>query len=498
MERADQKRRQLIKGILGTAALPGLPNIALANSGPRMRIGWQQFKATSQYQSYLNAMSAMRRNTNPADQGSLHFWVNVHQNYCPHNVPYFISWHRGYLYCFEQQLRISSGDPTLNLPYWDYYADATMPAEFTNPAPSNPLYLERAGANVYNALTLSPFAPEVFNFQRGTTNAFEARIESAPHNPVHNLIGGIMSTMQSPFDPIFYLHHANIDRLTHAWALPDGKGIPGTAYPYSPTNSDAYWSGSNVYAAALSIERYKTYYPGWLGYDYDDTSVPASLPPQGATAFAAKGRQQPSPSLSSLRRPPVKPFTRASARQISASRRSLGGIAQVAFDEQSLSASLGFSQKDAAEMKAILAAHRAGDSAAGQPLVGSIKFVADGPQLSEAGRRGGYFYALFLNMPSVVDSDTAYDQSFLGTLGAFEIAASSHHGPGKLEYDLVGLLLRQNVKDLSTLSLSWVRVDGEHPPAGQTFTVPEARIDLSYEPAPVQPPRLKGLPGGYR
>jgi len=252
MERADQKRRQLIKGILGGAALPGLPSLAFANTGPRIRIGWQQFRETSQYQSYLNAMSALRQNTNPADQGSLHFWVNVHQNYCPHDVPYFISWHRGYLYCFEQQLRISSGDPTLNLPYWDYYADATMPAEFTNPAPSNPLYRERAGTNVYNALTLSPFAPEVFNFQRGTTNAFEARIESAPHNPVHNLIGGIMATMQSPFDPIFYLHHANIDRLTHAWALPDGKGIPGTAYPYSPTNSNAYWAGSNVYGPAAA------------------------------------------------------------------------------------------------------------------------------------------------------------------------------------------------------------------------------------------------------
>lgn len=498
MERADQKRRQLIKGILGGAALPGFPNIAFANSGPRIRIGWQQFKETSQYQSYLNAMSAMRQNTNPADHGSLHFWVNVHQNYCPHDVPYFISWHRGYLYCFEQQLRISSGDPTLNLPYWDYYADATMPTEFTNPAPSNPLYRERAGANVYNALTLSPFAPEVFNFQRGTTNAFEARIESAPHNPVHNLVGGIMATMQSPFDPIFYLHHANIDRLTHAWALPDGKGIPGTASPYSPTNSNAYWAGSNVYAAALSIERYKTYHPGWLGYDYDNTTVPTALPPQAGTPLAAKSAQQSSPRLPSPRRPPVKQFARAPARQISATRRSLGGIAKVAFDEQSLSASLSFGQKDAAEMQAILAARQAQDSARSQALVGAIKFIVDGAQLSELGRGGGYFYALYLNMPSVVDSETASAQTFLGTLGAFEIAASSHHGPGKLEYDLVGLLLQQKVKDLSTLSLSWVRVDGENPPAGQTFTVPEARIDLSYEPAPVQPPRFKGLPGGYR
>ena len=226
-----------MKGILGAAAVQGFPNIAFANTGTRIRVEWQQFKASSQYQSFLNAIAAMRQNTNPNDRNSLHFWVRVHQTYCPHDVPYFISWHRGYLYYFEQQLRIASGDPTLNLPYWDYYSYATLPSEFTNPAPGNPLYLQRAGANVYNALTLSPFAPEVYNFQRGTQNSFEARLESAPHNPIHNLIGGIMATMQSPFDPIFYLHHANIDRLTHAWAMPDGKGIPDTANPYSTTNS---------------------------------------------------------------------------------------------------------------------------------------------------------------------------------------------------------------------------------------------------------------------
>ena len=47
MERADQKRRQLIKGILGTAALPGLASLAFADTGPRIRIEWQQFNLDS-------------------------------------------------------------------------------------------------------------------------------------------------------------------------------------------------------------------------------------------------------------------------------------------------------------------------------------------------------------------------------------------------------------------------------------------------------------------
>jgi tyrosinase len=351
---------------------------------------------------------------------------------------------------------------------------------------------------VHNALTLSPFAPEVYNFQRGTQNAFEARIESAPHNPVHNLIGGIMTTMQSPFDPIFYLHHANIDRLTHAWALPDGKGIPDTANPYSATNSSSYWGGSNLYAPQLSIERYRTYYPGWLGYDYANATVPTSLPPASGTAQAAKASQLSSPRLKSRQRPPSKRITPVPGRQISATRRALAGAAKLAFDEQSYSTSLNFSKKDAAEVAAVIAARRAEDDGAGGGRVGSIKFVVDGARLSEPGRQGGYFYALYLNMPPVIDSDAADNTFFLGTLGAFEIAAASHHGPAKLEFDLVSLLLQQDVKDFSGLSLSWIRVDGDNPPVGETINVHEARIDVAYEIVPVQPPRLKGLGGGYR
>ena len=150
-----------------------------------------------------------------------------------------------------------------------------------------------------------------------------------------------------------------------------------------------------------------------------------------------------------------------------------------------------------AEVAAIIAAHRAGDDGASGGRVGSVKLVVDGARLSARGSQGGYFYALYLNMPPVIDSDGTYNKCFLGTLGAFEIAAASHHGPAKLEFDLVGLLLQQKVADVSNLSLSWVRVDGDNPPAGQTINVAEARIDLSYEAASLLPP-APGLPGRYR
>lgn len=492
----DEFRRHLMKSALGFVATQGLGIPAFAESSMRIRTEWQVFKKTAQCRSFLNAIAAMRTNTEASSPGSLQYWANVHLNYCPHGSPYFLSWHRGYLYYFEQQLRVASGDPTLNLPYWDYFAYSTMPAEFTDPSVSNPLYRARTGSNVYNALTLSPFAPGVYNFQRGTTNAFEVSIETAPHNPVHDLIGGVMSTMQSPLDPIFFLHHANIDRLTHAWALPDGKGIPDSYNPYSSTNSSPYWAGNNTYATNLTLARYLTLIPTWLGYDYANDTVPIVLPPMAVTAQASGVHVPAGLHLPSPQRPPPRSHEPVLGRMVSPTRRSLGGAARLSFDDTSFSTLLNLNKQDAVELGALITRRRAGKPRGNDKVPASAKLVLDGPALTKAGGLGGYFYALYVNMPAIVDSRAAHDRSFLGTLGAFQIASASHHGPARLEYDLAELLVKQAGADFSDLSLSWVRVDGDNPPRGQTIQVPETRIELSYETEPVEPPR-KGRPGFY-
>lgn len=490
-------RRMLIKTGLGLTVAPWLPNLASAQSGIRIRQEWQQFKLTSHYQSFRNAIASMRANTNASNRGSLQFWTNVHVNQCPHGLPYFISWHRGYLYYFEQQLRIASGDPDLNLPYWDYYSYATLPAEFTDPSPGNPLYMPRMSSNVYSALNLLPFAPAVHNFQRGTANAFEPKIEDV-HNPVHDLIGGIMSTMQSPLDPIFFLHHASIDRLTHAWAVPDGKGIPLSAYPYSSTNSDPYWAGNNVYASDLSIERYRTLDPNWLGNDYANTNVPSTLPPVPSALRVEASRLTPSPDLPARQRPPFRSFPLVRPRRFSASRRSLGGFAQLTFDEQSVSTHLRLDKKYAAEMGRVVVARWSGSEADTGERIGTLKLVIDRALVSESAAKGGYFYALYLNMPAQLDVSSAQGQSFIGTLGAFQIAAASHHGPARLEFDVSDLLAQQNTTDFSELSVSWVRVDGDKPPVGKAIHVEEARVELAFEEPPIQTVPKTRPDGWYR
>lgn len=54
---------------------------------------------------------------------------------------------------------------------------------------------------------------------------------SAMHNVVHLWVGGQMQTASSPNDPVFFLHHTNIDRLWHQWQQKYGDSTyPTTAH----------------------------------------------------------------------------------------------------------------------------------------------------------------------------------------------------------------------------------------------------------------------------
>jgi hypothetical protein len=47
------------------------------------------------------------------------------------------------------------------------------------------------------------------------------------HNIVHDSVGGLMGDFMSPCDPIFWLHHANIDRIWEEWMLlQHAEGLP--------------------------------------------------------------------------------------------------------------------------------------------------------------------------------------------------------------------------------------------------------------------------------
>jgi tyrosinase len=74
-------------------------------------------------------------------------------------------------------------------------------------------------------------------------------LEGSPHNRVHNCVGGqyngtegFMLNYLSPVDPIFFLHHANIDRLWDVWT----RKQMALDLPTLPEGEDlTRWSGEN-------------------------------------------------------------------------------------------------------------------------------------------------------------------------------------------------------------------------------------------------------------
>ncbi|MGB9107524.1 MAG: tyrosinase family protein [Telluria sp.] len=475
MNQQSTGRRKFLGYTALAAVMPGIPMDALALTVLQQRKEWQTFKLTPQYDSLLRAVRLMKANTNAADPKSWNYWTNVHLNYCPHGVPYFFSWHRGYLYYFERQLRTVSGDSLLVLPYWDYYSYATLPAEFTNSSNNNPLYVDRLNTNVRQALTMAPFSPTLTNFPRGTSKAFEPSFEDAPHNPVHDIIGNIMSTMQSPIDPIFWLHHANVDRLWVAW-------VAGGGGRRMPAKSNSYWAGIHTYSGNFSMPRTATYDTRTnLQYYYQNETMPATLPlAQLSTVSALRVQALPTNLLKSI--PPVGSFRVAGPRSTGTGRFSIGGALNIGLDERSISAQLPVNSDHWSAVQAI--SKGAAASVAGSPTkYKSVDLVLDGVELGEAGIKGGFYYQVYLNVPATEGTLSRPTSILLGTLGAFQINGATHHGhgPAQLRYSIARGVLPASILRVGMVSVSFVRIDGDKSSPGPAVGVAEARLELTTD-----------------
>ncbi|TFW35673.1 tyrosinase family protein [Massilia horti] len=485
MKPHDSRRRDFLKQSILAAGATMLPMGFVSAQGAQFqRQEWQTFKNTSHYSALRFAIGKMQANTNSSDPNSWAYWVNAHVNYCPHSVAYFLAWHRGFLYYFERQLRSVSGDSGLVLPYWDYYTNPNLPSEFTANTSGNPLWASRVNNNVRDALTLAPFSSRLTNFPRGSSNAFEPSIEDAPHNPVHDIIGGWMTTMESPVDPIFWLHHANIDRLWVAWVFAGGNRK-------MPALSNSYWSGSFRYSGALTMSRNLTYdNRSSLNYYYQNEQMPSRLPSlAGGSSLLSS---QPGGEQALLSPPPVGSYRLSIPRATSDSTFSAAGSLDIGLSERSVSVQLPLSSEYGQSVAQI-----AGGSAATAPggtlRYQSVQLVLDNIQLTKVGSEGGYFYRVYLNMPSggATASLTAGDGQgltggssvrsiLLGTLGPFKIAGAMHHGgPVQLRFVLTDALAGLSKTQMGMLTVSFVRVSGENSPTGQVMGIGEARLELS-------------------
>jgi hypothetical protein len=104
-------------------------------------------------------------------------------------------------------------------------------------------------------------------------------VEQTPHNDIHNILGGPGGWMGDPdraaLDPIFWLHHANIDRLWSVWTG-DGGVNPTTA---SWLNEEFTLFDTDGSSKTLAV-RDTLDIVNDLDYQYDD--VPVAAPPAPA------------------------------------------------------------------------------------------------------------------------------------------------------------------------------------------------------------------------
>jgi tyrosinase len=129
----------------------------------------------------------------------------------------FLSWHRRFLWQFEQ--RLQAVDPSVSVPYWDWIADPEIPAFLSDPARLASWSVVRT----WDATEMPRQSDVDGAFARKAFTGFQRKLELGAHVDVHVAVGGTMNSPSSPADPVFWLHHANIDRLWSQWQVDHPK-----------------------------------------------------------------------------------------------------------------------------------------------------------------------------------------------------------------------------------------------------------------------------------
>ena len=214
-------------------------------------------------QRFVSAMIAIKAN------GIYDGFVQTHIdqfNGLAHRGPTFLPWHRRYLLDLEQ--RLQAVDRTVNIPYWDWTTAGATSAVFaadlmggngasnnnwmvtTGPFAVNTgrwtlnirsdsnTYLRRqfplgtlpTAATVNGALAINTY--DTAPWSPASSGSFRNAIENI-HNGVHVWFGGTMAGAASPNDPLYFLHHCNIDRLWSQWqaARPTATYLPSGNTP---------------------------------------------------------------------------------------------------------------------------------------------------------------------------------------------------------------------------------------------------------------------------
>lgn len=194
-------------------------------------------------------------------------------------------------------IRSVTGNNGFAMPYWDWAANRTVPQAFreaTYGGQPNPLYVSSRHNNysipdiysgpsvmssIYGQTNFELFASSRPGGQASTAAAWikakgiQGTLEATPHNNIHDKLGGYMPDPHSAKDPIFLMHHGNIDRIWWHWNCSGGvntsdplwRNMPFTNHYYNPDGSWATYKPSDLQSV------------GSLGYSYGPCLVRAQF-----------------------------------------------------------------------------------------------------------------------------------------------------------------------------------------------------------------------------
>ena len=194
---------------------------------------------------------------------------------------YFLPWHRLMLAQFEGVIREVLHDEEFTLPYWNPVTgnpdDLIVPAVFRKPGTS--LYNgtrwfwvnggERIDTLYRDWINLDALNEKFYIDSPTGKYGFNPRLDQNPHFFTHFALGGDMAEFSTVGgDPIFYLHHANIDRLWESWNRLGNKNPTDPAY-VNREFSYGDRSGKRVDLPVSAADRAAS-----LGYEYDSYEKP--------------------------------------------------------------------------------------------------------------------------------------------------------------------------------------------------------------------------------
>ncbi len=385
----------------------------------------------------------------PTDEFSWSFQASIHAMQMEHSSWWFLPWHRAYLWYFEGIVRQTIADALeagedFAMPYWPWEDPnfRALPTQMIGDRASPLFDSNRTDTtNGGGSLDIEREINELFGACRFVdgTNGFGGTWTSAAtvkgaleklHDLVHDQVGGLHMGIlsDSPWDPVFWLHHCNVDRLWELWLKRGGPRQNPYDDPIwtesllSPTGKGWFYRADTRGREEVATKDFLT---GNQRFDYEyveytPPSPLAVLPTPGEDACAQAG----TPELSTRPEDGAKVDLVLEHQEVVSV--SNPPCQRIHVNPGPLTVEVDLSANGRRTLEKLIAAARGGPT-----LPVSVRLVVTG--IKAAGPPGVTF-RVFLNNPDVSAKTSSVAPNYVGTMSALMAASKAkmmggHHNP---------------------------------------------------------------------